>query len=96
MIAGRRQVLCVTHLPQIAALADRHFVVEKTQTGERTGSTVRALDEPGRSQEIARLIGGAEDAPAPASTRKTCSRRQGGAGRTRDGKNAFAKRLDMP
>ena len=64
MIAGRRQVLCVTHLPQIAALADRHFVVEKTQTGERTGSTVRALDDAGRSQEIARLIGGAEDAPS--------------------------------
>ena len=54
MIAGKRQVLCVTHLPQIAALADRHFVVEKTQVGERTGSTVRALDEEGRAQEIAR------------------------------------------
>ena len=64
MIAGKRQVLCVTHLPQIAALADRHFVVEKTQVGERTGSTVRALDEPGRAQEIARLIGGAEDSPS--------------------------------
>ena len=64
MIAGKRQVLCVTHLPQIAALADRHFVVEKTQVGERTGSTVRALDEHGRAQEIARLIGGAEDSPS--------------------------------
>ena len=64
MIAARRQVLCVTHLPQIAALADRHFVVEKTQTGERTGSTVRALDDAGRAQEIARLVGGAEDSPS--------------------------------
>ena len=49
---------------QIAALADRHFVVEKTQTGERTGSTVRALDDAGRAQEIARLVGGAEDSPS--------------------------------
>ena len=64
MLAGKRQVLCVTHLPQIAALADRHFVVEKTQTAERTGSTVRALDDAGRAQEIARLVGGAEDAPS--------------------------------
>ena len=63
-VARTKQVLCVTHLPQIAALADRHFVVEKTQVGERTGSTVRALDEPGRAQEIARLIGGAEDSPS--------------------------------
>ena len=44
-IARRRQVLCVTHLPQIAALADRHFVVEKRVVGERTETTVRALDE---------------------------------------------------
>ena len=64
MIAGKRQVLCVTHLPQIAALADRHFVVEKTQVGERTGSDVRVLDAKGRAQEIARLIGGAEDSPS--------------------------------
>ena len=61
-IAGTRQVLCVTHLPQIAALADRHFVVEKRQAGERTETTVRALDDDGRALEIARLVGGAEAA----------------------------------
>lgn len=64
MIAGRRQVLCVTHLPQIAALADRHFVVEKTQDAARTRTQVRMLDQEGRAREIARLIGGAEDAPS--------------------------------
>ena len=60
-IAASRQVLCVTHLPQIAALADRHFVVEKTVAEGRTGSNVRALDEEGRVREIARLVGGAEE-----------------------------------
>jgi DNA repair protein RecN (Recombination protein N) len=60
-IARSRQVLCVTHLPQIAALADRHFAVEKGQVGERTGTNVRLLDDEGRAREIARLVGGAED-----------------------------------
>ena len=58
-IARRRQVICVTHLPQIAALAMDHYVVEKTVTGERTGSSVRRLDREGRVRELARLVGGA-------------------------------------
>ncbi len=57
-IARAHQVLCVTHLPQIAALADAHFVVEKTFAGERTDSMVRRLDQEGRVREISRLIGG--------------------------------------
>jgi DNA repair protein RecN (Recombination protein N) len=57
-IARAHQVLCVTHLPQIAALADAHFVVEKTFADERTDSMVRRLDEQGRVREISRLIGG--------------------------------------
>ncbi len=61
MIARNRQVLCVTHLPQIAALGQTHFMVEKTTDGERTDSTVRRLDWEGRVREIARLVGGAED-----------------------------------
>ncbi len=60
-IARSKQVLCVTHLPQIAALADVHFAVEKGQIGERTGTDVRLLDAQGRVREIARLVGGAED-----------------------------------
>jgi DNA repair protein RecN (Recombination protein N) len=66
-IARKRQVICETHLPQIAALAGAHFLVEKTVEGERTGSTVRRLDREGRVEELARLIGGAGD---PESSRR--------------------------
>ena len=57
-IAAHRQVLCITHLPQIAAMGDAHFVVEKRVEDGRTGSYVRRLDDDGRVSEIARLIGG--------------------------------------
>lgn len=60
-IARKRQVICVTHLPQIAALAGAHYLVEKTVAGERTGSSVRKLDRAGRIEELARLVGGAGD-----------------------------------
>lgn len=61
-LLGRdRQVICVTHLAQIAALGDSHYLVEKTVSGEHTGSSVRRLDDEGRTQEIARLVGGADD-----------------------------------
>jgi DNA repair protein RecN (Recombination protein N) len=52
------QVLCITHLPQIAAAADTHFQIEKRVSGGRTWTTVRHLDEAGRIQEIARMLGG--------------------------------------
>ena len=61
MISGDRQVLCVTHLPQIAALGDAHFAVEKVTGENRTDSSVRRLDEEGRVHELSRLVGGAED-----------------------------------
>lgn len=60
-IARRRQVLCVTHLPQIAAMADHQLLVEKHQEAERTHTTVRLLDREGRVAELARMIGGAGD-----------------------------------
>ena len=53
-----RQVLCVTHLPQIAAMADAEYTVEKRVENERTYTSVLHLDESGRKQELARLIGG--------------------------------------
>ncbi|MFO7273572.1 MAG: DNA repair protein RecN [Bacillota bacterium] len=59
-IAGDRQVLCVTHLPQVAALADRHFHIEKATDGGRTTTRCRVLSPEGRVEEIARMIGGAE------------------------------------
>jgi DNA repair protein RecN (Recombination protein N) len=53
-----RQVLCVTHLPQIAAMADRHFEISKSVEGGRTFTRVTALDREGRRGELARLTGG--------------------------------------
>ncbi len=53
-----RQVLCVTHLPQIAAFADHHFHVEKTESGGRTETHVRQLSAAARKDELARMLGG--------------------------------------
>ena len=58
MIARTHQVLCVTHLQQIAAMADRQFLVEKSFDGERTQSSVRLLTEEERVAEISRMLGG--------------------------------------
>jgi DNA repair protein RecN (Recombination protein N) len=57
-VAQHRQVLCVTHLPQIAVFADQHFKVEKVVRGERTLSTVRRLTRKEQQEEIARMLGG--------------------------------------
>jgi DNA repair protein RecN (Recombination protein N) len=54
-----QQVLCVTHLPQIAAFADQHFVVEKHESGGRTKMQIRLLDDQARTQEVARMVSGA-------------------------------------
>ena len=58
-LAKYHQILCVTHLPQIAALADAHFVIEKSESKGRTKATLRKLaDGAARVDEIARMIGG--------------------------------------
>ena len=59
-IAGKKQVICVTHLPQIAAAADYQYFVSKEVSGERTLTTVKELDGDGRVREVARMISGAE------------------------------------
>lgn len=59
-VARGRQVLCVTHLPQIAALAEHHLLISKSQRQGRTYTQVDALDRGGRIEELARLIGGAQ------------------------------------
>lgn len=66
-IACNRQVLCVTHLPQIAALGNAHFIVEKRSDSEHTETLVRRLDEDGRIHELSRLVGGAEDSESSLS-----------------------------
>ena len=57
-ISRHKQVLCVTHLPQLAAMADTHFSVEKGERNGRTYTEVRRLDREQRRQELARLTGG--------------------------------------
>jgi DNA repair protein RecN (Recombination protein N) len=57
-IARHRQVICITHLPQIAALADAHFVAGKVETRGRTHASVRRVSTAERVDEIARMIGG--------------------------------------
>jgi len=55
-----QQVLCVTHLPQIAAFADQHFLIDKRETGGRTKTQVRLLDDRARTHEVARMLSGAK------------------------------------
>lgn len=56
-VAHAHQVLCITHLPQIAAMADRHFVIEKSSTGDNTITDIRMLEEEESLGELARLLG---------------------------------------
>lgn len=58
-VARAKQVLCVTHLPQLAALATTHLLIAKEERGGRTYTTVTPLDLEGRKRELARIIGGA-------------------------------------
>ncbi|MDO4811582.1 MAG: DNA repair protein RecN [Eubacteriales bacterium] len=58
-ISRKKQVLCVTHLPQLAAMADNHFSVEKGVLDDRTYTKVQQLDRKERQKELARLTGGA-------------------------------------
>ena len=58
-VARNKQVLCVTHLPQIAAMGDTHMLIAKEEHNGRTFTTVTPLDHKGRIQELARIIGGA-------------------------------------
>ena len=60
LIASQKQVICVTHLPQIAALGDSQYLVEKQEDSGRTHTLLRKLDFEGRIFEIARLVGGAD------------------------------------
>ena len=55
-----RQVLCVTHLPQVAARGDQHFLVSKAEAAGRPVSRIGALDRKGRIEELARMLGGVE------------------------------------
>ena len=59
LIARSHQVICITHLPQIAAMADSHFEIAKSASQGRTITTIRLLDRQASVEELARLLGGA-------------------------------------
>jgi DNA repair protein RecN (Recombination protein N) len=58
-LSRAQQVLCVTHLPQIAAFADQHFLIEKQEKQKRTQTSIRLLTPKERAEEVARMISGA-------------------------------------
>ena len=58
-LARTHQVVCITHLPQIAAFADHHYLIEKREAGGRFRTSVRRLDDEERQEEIARMLSGA-------------------------------------
>ena len=59
-LSKRQQVVCITHLPQIAAFADQHFVIEKTEKGGRTRTSIRLMESTEREREVARMLSGAK------------------------------------
>ena len=59
-LSTERQVICITHLPQIAAMADEHFEIHKEVEGTRTKTSVRVLDEDASILELSRMLGGVE------------------------------------
>ena len=59
-LARNNQVLCITHLPQIASFADHHYVIEKRESAGRVKTNVRPLDATERREEIARMLSGAK------------------------------------
>jgi DNA repair protein RecN (Recombination protein N) len=58
-LSRTQQVLCITHLPQIAAFADQHFLIEKSEARGRTHTEIRRMEEAERVREIARMLSGA-------------------------------------
>jgi DNA repair protein RecN (Recombination protein N) len=59
-LSKRQQVVCITHLPQIAAFADQHFLIEKADKDGRTRTSIRRMEEGERAREVARMLSGAK------------------------------------
>ncbi|MGB7218503.1 MAG: DNA repair protein RecN [Vicinamibacterales bacterium] len=96
------QVLCITHLPQIAAYADRHIRIDKRIESERTYTTVSRLDNPGRVEELARMLGGEAVSESVRSAAREMLAERGEDVRRKSGRvplrqeDAGAKGEDMP
>lgn len=87
------QVLCITHLPQIAAYADTHFLIEKQVEQGRTITTVRRLDQSGRVEEISRMLGGATvSAQLKATAAEMLRERQSETGESKAGAKGESER----
>jgi DNA repair protein RecN (Recombination protein N) len=82
-VAQEKQVLCITHLPQIAAYADLQFLVEKQETDGRVRTVVRRLKESDRREEIARMLGGKLTPKARAHAEELLRSAAASRGRTR-------------
>ncbi len=63
MIATHSQVLCISHLPQVAAMADHHYLIKKDVEGDRTRTAIRDVVETDRTGELSRMLSGAEITP---------------------------------
>jgi len=63
-LAREHQIICITHLPQIAAMADTHFYIEKSTDGSSTVTSITKIEENARIQELARMLGGSSESPA--------------------------------
>jgi DNA repair protein RecN (Recombination protein N) len=91
-LGARFQVLCITHLPQIAARASTHFRIDKTVRRDRTVTAVQRLDNAGRIEEIGRMIGGASVTESVrASARELLTRSSGDGSETATGRHAKGK-----
>lgn len=60
VVAKGKQVICITHLPQVAAMADKHFLIEKGVVGTKTVSSIQGMSEDERINELARMLSGSE------------------------------------
>ena len=60
LIGKTKQVICITHLPQLTAAADNHYLIEKNTDGDMASTTLKKLDDEGRIAELARIIDGGE------------------------------------
>lgn len=76
VLGEKRQILCITHLPQIAALADRHFLIEKHSEGDATTTEVFPLGQGESVREVARLMGGSNITEATLAAAKELMKRQ--------------------
>jgi len=64
VVATNKQVICITHLPQVAAMADKHFLIEKSVVGNKTVSSITKMDDKERINELARMLSGSTVSPA--------------------------------